>query len=138
MFHSSHPYPLQSPSNIFFQGLYDSLSQLYVACTPGPSRPRWFTQPRARSFAEFCTLHIGYMVKLHIWSILSRSKVGSSLIKLIGYMVYGLYGLFWMDKTVDHGVGFSWPKKWHEKWHKKWHENPLENRHKYTVKWRPF
>ena len=75
---------------------------------PGPSRPRWFTQPRARSFAEFCTLHIGYMVKLHIWSILSRSKVGSSLIKLIGYMVYGLYGLFWMDKTVDHGVGFSW------------------------------
>ena len=53
------------------------------------------------------TLHIGYMVivyvvKSHILLILSWSKQGSVFIRLIEFMVYRIYGLFWLDKTVDH------------------------------------
>ena len=51
----------------------------------------------------YMVMVIGYMVKSHIWYILS--KVGSfinSLIRLIGYMLFCQYGQFWLDKTVDH------------------------------------
>ena len=33
--------------------------------------------------------------------------VGSLLIRLIGYMVYRIYGQFWLDKTLDHISGMQ-------------------------------
>ena len=86
-------------------------------CRLPPPRKMWTITPHGnlrspwnKQDIPLCPRYTAYRIHVHrlygkityTGNYLSWSKHGSVFIRLIEFMVYHIYGLFWLDKTVDH------------------------------------